>query len=134
DFRVDMATSLLDYLEPGDADGSSLWTDYLATDVEDMRLPPTTVEQERRLTSAELPTLNLWIEEGGMWNLVTEEPILPDLPPESLAARIWHFQGLFHPATVHFPIALLSVSAFFVLLSFVRPETCEPVAFHCLWI
>jgi uncharacterized membrane protein len=41
---------------------------------------------------------------------------------------------LFHPAMVHFPVALLSVSALFVLLSFVNRTSCEPVAFHCLWI
>lgn len=134
DFRVDIATSLLDYIEPGNAEGSSLWTDYLITDDEDMRMPPMTVEQHRRLTAAELATIKLWIEEGGMWNLVSQVTALPELPPDSMAARVWHFQGLFHPATVHFPIALLTVSACFVLLSFVRPDTCEPVAFHCLWI
>ena len=135
DFRVDVATSLLDYIEPGDAEGSSLWTDYLTSDDEDMRMPPVTVEQERRLTAAELATIKLWIDEGGMWNLVGEGTTVPEeFPPASMAARVWHFQGLFHPAAVHFPIALLTVSTFFVLLSFVRPATCEPVAFHCLWI
>ena len=133
DFRVDIATSLLDYIEPGDAEGSSLWTDYLTTDDADMHMPPVTVEQERRLTAAELATIKLWIDEGGMWNLAIEE-VPTEVPPTSLAARIWHFQGLLHPATVHFPIALLTVSTFFVLLSFVRPSTCGPVAFHCLWI
>ncbi len=134
DFRVDIPTSLLDYIEPGDAEGSSLWTDYLTTDDEDMRMPPTTAEQPRSLTAAELATIKLWIEEGGMWNIETERAATPEIPPTSMAARVWHFQGLFHPAAVHFPIALLTVSAFFVLLSFVRPDTCEPVAFHCLWI
>ncbi len=133
DFRVDIATSLLEYIEPGDAEGSSLWTDYLTTDDADMHMPPVTVEQERRLTGAELATIKLWIDEGGMWNLAIED-VPKEVPPSSLAARIWHFQGLLHPATVHFPIALLTVSTFFVLFSFVRPSTCGPVAFHCLWI
>jgi uncharacterized membrane protein len=135
DFRVDEADSLLSYIEPGDVESSSLWTDYLVTDDPDMRMPPTSVTAEEQLTGVELATIKLWIEEGGMWNMVAIDPV----PTESLAElplpqRIWKFQGLFHPATTHFPVALLTVSALFVLLSFMRPDTCEPVAFHCLWI
>jgi uncharacterized membrane protein len=135
DFRVDEADSLLSYIEPGDVESSSLWTDYLVTDDPDMRMPPTSVAAEEQLTGVELATIKLWIEEGGTWNMVAIEPV----PTESLAElplpqRIWKFQGLFHPATTHFPVALLTVSALFVLLSFMRPDTCEPVAFHCLWI
>lgn len=135
DFRVDDAATLLSYIEPGSAADSSLWIDYLITDDEDMQMPPTTDEHDRPLTAPELATIKLWIEEGGMWNMVSEDVEHADeVVPASMAARVWHFQGLFHPATVHFPIALLTVSAFFVFLSFVRPDTCEPVAFHCLWI
>ncbi|MEZ6075085.1 MAG: DUF2231 domain-containing protein [Pirellulaceae bacterium] len=71
----------------------------------------------------------------GMWNLVSEDvEHEEEVVPASMAERVWRFQGLFHPATTHFPIALLTVSAGFVFLSFFRPDTCEPVAFHCLWI
>ena len=135
DFRVDEAESLLSYVESGDVDASSLWSDYLVTDDPDMRMPPASATVEEQLTGAELATIKLWIEEGGKWNAVASQPAaaapIEDL---SMAARIWKFQGLFHPATTHFPIALLTVSAAFVLLSFIRPDTCEPVAFHCLWI
>lgn len=135
DFRVDEAELLLSYIEPGDAAGSSLWTDYLITDDEDMHMPPTTDDHDRPLTAAELATIKLWIDEGGMWNLVSEDVEHADeVVPASMAKRVWRFQGLFHPATTHFPIALLTVSAGFVFLSFFRPHTCEPVAFHCLWI
>lgn len=135
DFRVDESESLLSYVEPGDVDASSLWSDYLVTDDPDMRMPPASAAVEEQLTGTELATIKLWIEEGGKWNAVAAEPT-PAAPIENLnmAQRIWRFQGLFHPATTHFPIALLTVSAAFVLLSFMRPDTCEPVAFHCLWI
>lgn len=135
DFRVDESESLLSYVEAGDADASSLWSDYLVTDDPDMRMPPASAAAEEQMTGIELATIKLWIEEGGKWNAVAIEPI-PAAPVENLtmAQRIWKFQGLFHPATTHFPIALLTVSAAFVLLSFIRPDTCEPVAFHCLWI
>ncbi len=135
DFRTDEEETLLSYVEPGDVDGSSLWSDYLITDDPDMRMPPSSVTVEEQLTGAELATIKLWIEEGGMWNAVAAEPIeTTPLETLSMPERIWKFQGLFHPATTHFPIALLTVSAGFVLLSFLRPDTCEPVAFHCLWI
>ena len=135
DFRVDDADTLLAYIEPGDLESSSLWADYLVTDDPDMRMPPASGEPHTHLTGAELATIKLWIEEGGMWNAAP--PVVETTAVEehlSTPARIWRFQGLFHPATTHFPIALLTVSAVFVFLSFLRPETCEPGAFHCLWI
>ncbi len=135
DFRVDQPDSLLAYIEPGNVADSSLWVDYLVTEDEDMRMPPSSTEHDRPLTAAELATIKLWIEEGGMWNLVSEDvEHAGEIFPASMAERVWRFQGLFHPATVHFPIALLTVSALFVFLSFFRPDTCEPVAFHSLWI
>lgn len=141
DFRIDDSEYVLSYLEPGDVEGSSLWVDYLVTDDPDMRMPPPTSHGDEMLTGAELATIRLWIEEGAEW----EEPIdgSPEAAgeaaqksrlPETLAERIWVFQGLFHPATVHFPVALLTVSTAFVLLSFFCRDSCEPVAFHCLWI
>lgn len=135
DFRVDDSEILLSYVEAGDAEASSLWSDYLVSEDPDMRMPPASVTVEEQITATELATIKLWIEEGCSWNATAIEPAAT-APVEnlSMAARIWKFQGLFHPATIHFPIALLTVSAAFVLLSFMRPDTCEPVAFHCLWI
>jgi uncharacterized membrane protein len=138
DFRMDDSESVLSYLEPSDTESSSLWTDYLVTDDPEMRMPPPTAEGIVALTGSELAVIKLWIEEGAQWTespLVEAEAETPaPLVPQSLAARIWIFQGLFHPATTHFPIALLTVSTLFLMLSFVRRDTCEPVAFHCLWI
>ncbi len=136
DFRVDDSEILLSYVEAGDAEASSLWSDYLLSEDPDMRMPPASVTAEEQMTATELATIKLWIEEGCSWNAAAVEPAAATAPVEnlSMAARIWKFQGLFHPATIHFPIALLTVSAAFVLLSFMRPDTCEPVAFHCLWI
>jgi uncharacterized membrane protein len=138
DFRVDDQETLLAYVEPEDIESSSLWADYLITDDPDMRMPPPNDDPTKALSGVELATIKLWIEEGAQWSepppvaTVDVEPVA--VTPPSTAYGLWIFQGLFHPATIHFPIALLTVSAGFVLLSFVRKETCEPVAFHCLWI
>ncbi|RMF40649.1 MAG: hypothetical protein D6753_11265 [Planctomycetota bacterium] len=154
DFRVDDRDTLLSYVEPGDLESSSLWTDYLVTDDPDMRMPPPDADDAEPLTAAELALIHVWIEQGAQWPedfepgmpqdaAPTEVPgeVVPDEAPATkdprsapLALRIWKFSGLFHPAVVHFPIALLTVSALFVLLSFVNREAFEPVAYHCFWI
>ncbi len=134
DFRVDDAETLLAYVEPGDLQGSSLWSDYLTTEDDDLRMPPPSDDPTQQLTGSEFATLKLWIEEGADWS-VEEQQVASTPAPASgpLVVRAWQFQGLFHPATVHFPIALLLVSSAFVLFSCFY-KTVEPVAFHCLWI
>lgn len=137
DFRIDEMDAVLDYLEPGDLESSSLWADYMLTDDPDMRMPPT---DHTQLTAAELATVRLWIEEGAEWPAAPEGEELEEVEPvadvsaKPLAERVWMFQGIFHPASVHLPIALLSVSAFFVFLSFFKPDSFEAAAYHCLWI
>ncbi|GAB5403541.1 MAG: cytochrome c [Aureliella sp.] len=136
DFRVDDHDAMLDYLEPGDIESSSLWADYLVTDDEDMRMPPVGGDAPQ-LTGAELATIKLWIEEGAQWaegDVTAEEQSAEPVAELSDAEKWWRLQGIFHPASVHFPIALLVVSTGFVVLSFLNRESFEPVAFHCLWI
>ena len=137
DFRMDEAGSVSDYLEPRDLESSLLWTDYLTTDDESLQMPPPGKPQ---LTGVELATIKLWIEEGAEWI----EPISPEpkaeqandeaVLPTSDAGKYWLFSGLFHPAIIHFPVALLTVSAGFCFLSFFNKQAFEPVAYHCLWI
>jgi uncharacterized membrane protein len=140
DFRVDDADSMLAYVEASDLEGSSLWTDYLLSDDVDMLMPPASADgQPAGLPGSELAVIKLWIEEGAAftWPVAEGEEakeVQHESPEASLAARIWAFQGLFHPASVHFPLALLMVSALFVFLSFFGRQAFEPVAYHCLWI
>lgn len=138
-FRVDDHESMLAYMEPSDLESSSLWSDYLHTTDPDMLMPPAGADGTTAgLTGVELATIKLWIEEGANWDWntlevsVDQELEVPASAP--LAARIWAFQGLFHPASVHFPVALIVISSLFVFLSFFKRSTFEPAAFHCLWI
>ena len=136
DFRIDDRDAVSDYVESGDLESSSLWADYIATDDPDMKMPP---QDSSQLTGPELATIKTWIEEGAAW----KEP-KADAPEETiaedpavvipLAERALRFSGLFHPASVHFPIALLSISALFVLLSFFWREAFESAAYYCLLI
>jgi uncharacterized membrane protein len=140
DLRVDRVEDLLAYVEAGDLEASSLWTDYLTTEDPDMLMPPPTALEQGGLPVAELLVIKAWIEEGAEGQWLEEEAVGDEAAeaepqgPTSVAAKLWALQGLFHPATVHFPVALLTVSALFVLLSFFNRANCEPVAFHCLWI
>jgi uncharacterized membrane protein len=45
---------------------------------------------------------------------------------------VWAFQGFFHPATVHFPIALFLVGALFVVLGWFWPPLGKQIPLACL--
>ena len=142
DFRVDRPDDLLIFIEPGDWEISDLFTEYLTTDDEEMLMPP--VAQGGPLSAAELALIRIWIEEGASWpddfELVTPAgttvdapvPAEAKVPPKSLMARIYAFQGYLHPATIHFPIALLSVGALFVVLGLKWPAIGTQVPLACL--
>lgn len=139
DFRVDEADSMSYYVEPGDLESSSLWTDYLITDDPDMKMPPPSKDHPNELTGAEMATLKLWIEEGAAYDWQREQDPAAateevEGPQMSTVTKLWLLQGLFHPASTHFPIALLSMSAVFLAMSFYFGKTLESAAFHCLWI
>jgi uncharacterized membrane protein/mono/diheme cytochrome c family protein len=133
-FRVDEEDTLLSYVEPGDISASTLWADYLVTADEETKMPP--VGHNKPLTGAQLATIKLWIEEGAKWDdpvIVAAAAPLP-IKSKSQFQRVTTFIGLFHPAAVHFPVALLLISAFFLVCSFVYRDAFEGAAFHCLWI
>ncbi len=137
--RVDQLESLLGYVESGDADASSLWNDYLNTKDPDSIMPPPHGAEAGGLSIAERLVFRTWINEGatGQWKAIeSKDESKPEAVaiPQTLPGKVFAFQGLFHPAAVHLPIALIAVSSIFVLFSFFNRETCEPVAYHCLWI
>ncbi|PQO42851.1 c-type cytochrome domain-containing protein [Blastopirellula marina] len=139
DFRVDDAESMSYYVESGDLESSSLWADYLITEDEDMKMPPITPEDPHGMSAAELATVKLWIEEGAKFDWRTETKAeeeaaaAEEAPAElSTAYKLFLFQGLFHPASTHFPIALLSISMAFLLVSFFAGKSFETAAYYCL--
>ena len=142
DFRIDDRESVLAYVTPEDAEGSTLYYDYVLADDPDMMMPP--ASHGGPLSAAEVSLLRVWIEEGADWpedatvslgDSATEEAE-PNIAPvsNSLAARAWSFQGYFHPATVHFPIALLSIGGLFVILGLKWPKVGTQIPLACLLI
>lgn len=139
DFRIDDRDTISDYLEAGDVESSSLYVDYIAALNEEERMPPTA--HEKPLSVSQLAILHTWIMEGANWPegveiaslKITPEDIQETLAdPESMPARFWAFQGFFHPATVHFPIALLFVGGLFVVLSLKWKGLGRQVPLTCL--
>ncbi len=144
DFRVDDPETLADYIEPGDIESSALYTDYLTSADADVRMPP--VSHTGPLPPAELALIRIWIEEGADWpagfqlSTVSEQPESlavaedPPVAPMSVGQRVWRAIGYLHPATIHFPIALLSLGALFVVIGTRWPGVGTQIPLACLWI
>ena len=138
-FRVDDRETLLGYVEPEDSESSTLFTDYLTIDDEDLLMPPRT--HGGPLPPNELAIIRVWINEGADWpedyQLVAsdeDEPVIPAAAPTSLVGRVWAAQGFLHPATVHFPVALLLVGAVFVVIGWKWPAVGTQIPLACLII
>ena len=141
DFRVDDAETFLSYVEPEDAESSTVLADYMLSDDPDMLMPPPS--KGGPMSPHELSMIRVWIDEGADWpedvaiveitpqaEQAAAEPVAE--APKSLLARVWAFQGFLHPATVHFPIALLLFGAMFVVLGWKWPSLGQQIPLACL--
>ncbi|MEM6472924.1 MAG: c-type cytochrome domain-containing protein [Planctomycetota bacterium] len=145
DFQIDDSEIVFSYIEPGDLESSYLFTDYLLSDDPDLMMPPP--DKGGPLSPAELTLVRVWIEEGANW---PEDAVIAEVEegsdeqkadseegseaPRSLIARVWIFQGFFHPATVHFPIALFLFGALFVVLGWIWKPLGKQIPLACLLI
>lgn len=141
-FIVGDRDAVLGFVEPGDSASSSLWTDYLtakpvAEDPKSLVMPPS-----GPLPSSELAVLKLWIDEGAVWPegyllasaKVETKPSeeVKKVEAEGVFARAFGAIGYFHPAVIHFPIALLIFGGAAAGLSFFTGSRAQAIAFYCL--
>ncbi len=138
DFRVDDPDTFLEFVEAGDVESSTLYTDYLTTDDEDLLMPPKA--KKGPLSAAELALIHVWIEEGANWpegfQLSNAESAPKPPPAETLniAERSWRAIGYLHPATIHFPIALFLLGAVFTVVGWKWPAVGTQIPLTCLLI
>ncbi len=141
-FVVGDREAVLGFVEPGDSSSSSLWTDYLTAkpvseDPKSLVMPPA-----GPLPSNELAVLKLWIDEGAVWPdgyLLASAKVamkpgeeVSKVESDGFLARAFGAIGYFHPAVIHFPIALLMFGGAAAGLSFFTGSRAQAIAFYCL--
>ncbi|MEQ1825249.1 MAG: DUF2231 domain-containing protein [Pirellula sp.] len=137
-FLIADRDALFGFIEPGDASASSLWTDYLrqpskAQDADSLVMPPS-----GPLAAPELSVIKVWIDEGADWPISVKIDVTPEsaVPLErgssSLLAKTYRAIGYFHPAMVHFPVALYFVGGAVAFLSYFLGPRCVTTAYQCL--
>ena len=121
--------AFLGFVEPGKADESDIWKEYLVQPSKDKQADSLVMPPDGPLKPSELALIQLWIEEGAEWP-VKAQSVRENGP--SLLRRAYLALGYFHPAMVHFPIALFLVGGFFAFLSYFLGSRCQSTAFQCV--
>ena len=139
DFRVDDPDVFLEYIEPGDIESSTLYTDYLTAEDIESRMPPH--EKTGPLSPGELALIRVWIDEGADWpddfqmtDQAVKAEVPEQMPPRSLGQRLFAAIGYLHPAVIHFPIALFTFGALFVVIGWKWPALGTQIPLACLLI
>ncbi len=149
DFRIDERDSVFDWIDPGDAEFSDLWVEYIATEDETQLMPPP--DEGGPMPANQIALIGRWIDEGADW----PETVLLEMPPpeevekieEEIAEQqqaqdqqdsswqlIWEIVGLLHPMLLHFPVALLMGGAFFAVFGMRGESPLADAAYYCLWL
>jgi uncharacterized membrane protein len=139
-FRIDDRETVLGYIEPGDPENSVLWSDYINGESAVHNPETSVMPMSGPIPMDELNVVERWIEQGADWPAGVRFVSIGgtfvadavNTRPNSLLSRIIGFFGYFHPAVVHFPIALLMFGGGAAALSFFTGNRATFVAFYCL--
>lgn len=135
-FMISDRDTVLGFIEPGSAATSSLWTDYLIAAPKSGTESSLLMPPDGALPRQELAILKMWMDEGAVWpegaKWAEDPAAVPDTAVTSGSPKWFRALGYFHPAVVHFPIALLSVAAMGVLMSYILGDAYAQFAYRCL--
>ena len=124
---------LLEYVTAGEPLESGLYQSL--TGAEGLSVMPPEEDNDGNAldpcTNSEMALIYLWIQQGGSLAGVKVEP--KEEATQSAARRIFLFTGYFHPAVVHFPIALITMSAVFIVLFFRIESLSDDAAYYLLF-
>lgn len=123
-----------DYVEPGKPLESALFQ-CLTGSNDWSQMPPEEDNAGDPLepcTQSEMALIFLWIQQGASFEGVPE-PEEKEEAVKSAAHRLFLFSGYFHPAIVHFPIALITISAFFIIFCFKNESLSDDAAYYLLF-
>lgn len=139
-FLVGDRDTVLGYVQSGSSSDSALWNDYLMADPMTLDKPSLIMPPDGPLPRGELALIKLWLDEGAEWpeGMIVgskgDATTAVEGGEMSLSKRIFRAIGYFHPAIVHFPIALISVAAASVVLSYLFGAGFARFAYVCLVI
>ncbi len=140
-FDISDRDAFLGFVEPGNAASSSLWTDYLTQPSKVQTQDSLVMPPDGPLNTPELATFKLWIDEGSDWPIGVslrsadkEASPPPSNGTSTMGTRVYRAIGYFHPAMVHFPIAIFFMGGACAILSYFLGARCQTTAFQCLAI
>ena len=138
-FEISDRDAFLGFVDPGNAALSSLWIDYLIQPSKVQMKDSLVMPPDGPLSTSDLATFKLWIDEGAVWSTKTslrsadKEGTPAQLGGTSnIAMNVYRAIGYFHPAMVHFPIALFFMGGACAVLSYFLGTRCQTTAFQCL--
>ncbi len=104
------------------------------TETNDMSLMPPEEDDDGNsldpCSPSEIALIYMWIQQGASFEGAV--PTAKKDDTRSSAYRMFLFSGFFHPAIVHFPIALITMSAVFIILFFKNDTLSDDAAFYLL--
>lgn len=143
-FDISDRDALMGYVEPGNAAASPLWTDYLIQTSKDEIPDSLVMPPDGPLNASQLTLLKVWMDEGADWPVglsISARGRDANDPVEqkangivSIGSKAFRAIGYFHPAMVHFPIALYFVAGACAFFSYFLGPRCQSMAFQCMTI
>lgn len=131
---LDDVDAIKDYIESGKPLESSLYQSILGTNGMS-KMPPEEDDDGNELaplTDLEVLAIHSWISQGASFEGAEIKEKVEET--RAIAYRSFLFSGYFHPAIVHFPIALFTISAFFIIFCFRSEVLADDAAFYLLMI
>lgn len=123
---------MMDYITPEKPLESSLF--HSLTGAEGLSMMPPEEDNDGEpldpCTPAEKALIYMWIQQGASLEGIQVAEVEEET--RSAIYRLFLFSGYFHPAIVHFPIALITISAVFIILFFKNEALSDDAAFYLL--